>query len=170
MPDLVHGRLAHVVAIERATGHRARMHVAPVHDVIGSRVLARRAAGAWDVGHTGGQSAVAEQLGRLAGSEVAEGCLEVDVQSGVIAFAEGGFHVRISAVFGPGVVDRGCGPEEAEVDIRRCIGGLKGTELVGYHGWGDGLGLLCTRNDVKVSVDCVFPVVVDGSLVQTFGT
>ena len=58
--------------------------------------------------------------------------MQVDVQVGVGALAELGFHVGAVDVRGPGVVDAVVEPAEAEVDAVGHIGFREGAELEGF--------------------------------------
>ena len=138
MPDLMHGRLALIVPLQRdgAVRHAAREDVAPVGGVVGGRVLVRLAV-AGGVRDCGGEGAVAEEGGGGAvgvgrGGEVG---LEVEVQVGVGAAAEGLLHGGAVGVGGPFVADGvGCA-----VEVEGDVGGL-----VGFVQDGDlGGGVLC---------------------------
>ena len=117
MADLVHGRQAQAVPVHVAAGESAGEHVAAVLEV----VLAGR--GGRDPGR--GQRAVAEQQGagrvgrRRRRREVR---LQVDVQVGVGAVAEGAFHAAVVGVRRPAVVGREVHAAEAEEDLVRVVG------------------------------------------------
>ena len=106
MPDLVHGRLALVVAVDGAARHAAGEDVAAVGAVVGGGELDHLAGAAGPVGDVGGQGAVAEQLGVGGRQHRREVGLEVDVQRRVVALPKGGLHGRVSRVGRPRVVDR----------------------------------------------------------------
>ena len=141
--DFVHGRFALLVAVEPVVGHRGGEHVAAIVAVGTLRLgelLARAAGGAvlrWAgsgrVGDVRGQGAVAEEGGghgarRRRRGEVG---LEVDIQSGVVALAEGGFHGLIVQVGCPCVVD-GVGVRlDSEGDVVGGVGCIEDIGLVG---------------------------------------
>lgn len=170
VPDFVHGRLAHLVAFQAAAGHAAREDVAPVEDVRGSGVrrglavavgeFLVRGAGGGRVGDGLGEGAVAEELGGLgarggdAGGEVG---LEVDVEGGVGAAAEGGLHGAVLDVGCPGVVDGVAGGVQHEGDVGGGVRAVEDAALAGDE-VGDVLrgvlrGLVGGRDEVDVRVD-----------------
>lgn len=125
MPDLVNGRQTLVVPVHAATRHRARQDVAPIGRIVRRRELHRRAGRAGEVGDVGGEGAVAKEL--LAGVRDGAGAaraavgraqvrLEVDVQVGVAALAEGGLHARVVGVGRPEVIRRPGGALQHEGD------------------------------------------------------
>ncbi len=168
--DLMHGRLAHLIALQPTAGHAARKDVAPVEDVralgeglgLAVPVGEFRVAGAGRgrVGDGLGEGAVAEELGGLgagggdAGGEVG---LEVDVEGGVGAAAEGGLHGAVLDVGGPAVVDGVAVGVQQEGDVRGGVGGVEDGALPGDER-GDVLrgvlrGLVGGRDEVDVGVD-----------------
>lgn len=162
MAHLVHGRQAFVVPVHAAGRHRAGEDVAPVGRVVGLGELDGRAGRARPVRDVGGEGAVAEELlagvgdaAGAAGAGVAGGQvrLEVDVQVGVAALAEGRLHAGIVGVGRPPVVHRPRRALEHEGDGRRGVRLLKGAELVRHHGGRDGVCLVGRADDVEVGVD-----------------
>lgn len=132
MPDLVHRRHALRVAVHVAAGQAAGQHVAAVLDV----VLCGR--GGRHPG--GGQRAVAEQEGAGGAGDGGGGRevgLQVDVEVGVGAVAEGAFHGGGVGVCGPGVVDGEVHAAEAEEDVVGVVGVGEVGELwgVGVSSW-----------------------------------
>lgn len=114
---LVHGRLAHVVAGDGAAGGGAGGDVAAVNGVGG---------GLRGVAHVGGEGALAEG----AAGHVA---LEVEVEGGVGALAEGLLHGEVvswGGAHGPGVVGGEVGALEGEGDAVRVVGGVQGGDLL----------------------------------------
>lgn len=124
MADLVHGRLALVVADDRGrgVGHAAGEDVAAVGGVVDGGELVRVAVvGVRDVG---GEGAVAEEGGAGAVGVGVRGQvrLEVEVQVGVGASAQGLFHRRAVGVGGPVVADAVRGRVEVEGDVGWAVG------------------------------------------------
>ena len=141
--DFVHGRFALLIAIEPVVGHRGGEHVAAVVDVGALRLgefLALAAGGAvcrWAgggcVGDVRGQRAVAEKRGGhgARGGGRGEIGLEVDVQGGVIAFAERCFHGLVVQVSCPRVVDSVGVWLCAEGDVEGRVGCIEDVGLIG---------------------------------------
>lgn len=146
MADLVHRRLAHLVPLDPTLRHRTEQHVAAVLGVGRGRVRDRGRAGG-GAGGTGGlvddglgEGAVAEEGlagggGGRGGGEVA---LEVDVEGGVAAFAEGGFHGRRARIRGPGVVDGVAGFLHVERDVGGRVRRVEHKGLVAGQGLAQG--------------------------------
>ena len=113
MSNLVHGRFALVVPVHGPIGHSPRQDIAAVNGEVCLRELCGRIA----IRHVGGQSAKAEQgaAGRHAGR--GEICLEVDVQRIVGALPQSVLDARVVGAGGPGIVDRICCADQAELDI-----------------------------------------------------
>lgn len=162
MAHLVHGRQAFVVPVHAAGRHRAGEDVAPVGRVVGLGELDGRAGRARPVRDVGGEGAVAEELlagvgdaAGAAGAGVAGGQvrLEVDVQVGVAALAEGRLHAGIVGVGRPPVTHRPRRALEHEGDGRGGVRLLEGAELVRHHGGRDGVCLVGRADDVEVGVD-----------------
>ena len=156
VPHLVHGRLALTVAVHVAVRHAAGEDVAAVAAVVGRGEFDHLAGAAGPIGDVGGQGTVAEQLGvggRRHGREVG---LEVDVQRGVVALAEGGLHGGVGGVGRPRVVDRVGDVAEREGEGRAGVCGFEGVELAGHHGRRDGVLGVGRGHDVEVGVDRVF--------------
>ena len=131
MPDLVHGRLPLIVPLhgERSPLRGASQHAASVLSVVDGGVLVGFAAGG--VGDVCGEGAVAEQGGGGAvgvrwGGQVR---LQVDVQGGVGAAAEGGFHGGAVGVRGPAVLDGVGTAGEGEGDIGGGVGSVEDGDL-----------------------------------------
>lgn len=118
MPDLMHSRQALIIAVDVAAGQAAGQDVAAVLVV----VLAR--GGRRDPG--GGQGAVAEEQGAGGaaggGGRGREVGLQVDVQVGVGAVAQGALHACVVGVGGPGVVHAEVHAAEAEEDLVGVVG------------------------------------------------
>ena len=111
----MHRRLPQIIPVRRQGRfrHTARQHIAPVRRIVHRRVLDRRARGP-RVRHVRRQRAVAQQGGRggVGVGWAREVGLEIDVEGGVGAAAEGLLHGGGGGVGGPGVVDGpGCGDE-----------------------------------------------------------
>ncbi len=135
MPDLMHGRLALIVADDRAgrVRHAPREDVAAVGGVVGGGELVDLAV--VGVGDVGGEGAVAEEggagaVGVRVGGQVG---LEVEVQVGVGAAAEGLFHRGAVGVGGPVVADGVGGRVEVEGDVGGAVGLVQSGHL-----WGSG--------------------------------
>lgn len=111
MPNLMRRAAPLIVVRRRPAGHGLREDVAAVLVV-----------GAAARGSVGGEVADAEQ----AAAEVRE---EVDVQVGVGAFAEGGFHGAVVVARGPLVVGSEVGGDEGEGDARGAVGTVEDGEL-----------------------------------------
>lgn len=141
--DFVHGRFALLVAVKPIIGHRGGEHVAAIVDVGARRqrdFLALAAIGAvlrWAgggrIGDVRGQGAVAEEGGghgarRRGSGEIG---LEVDVQGGVIALAEGSLHGLVVQVGCPRVVDGVGVGLRAEGDVEGRVGCIENVGLVG---------------------------------------
>ena len=132
MPDLMHRRFPFVVTLDRkrAARHAPRQDVAAVGGVVGGGVFVRVAVEGVGVGYQGGEGAVAQEggggaVGVRGGREVG---LEVEVQVGVGAAAEGLFHQGAVGVGGPVVADGVGGRVEVEADV----GGFVGCVEDGY--------------------------------------
>ena len=160
MPDLMHGRAALIILQERtAARHRRAQDIAPVERVVARVRLGRDACAR--------QRAVAQQDGAggnagRAGRGLQVG-LEVDVEGGVGAAAQAGFHGEVVAVGGPGGVDGARGGYVAEADAGVGVGGGHGVELRGGHGVSDvggggGEGGGGVGDDVEIGVDGVVGV------------
>lgn len=142
MPDLVHRRLAHLVPSDTTLRHRAEQHAAAVLGVGGGRVGDGGRAGGGAGGAGGlvddglGEGAVAEEglAGGGGGRGGGEVGLEVDVEGGVAAFAEGGFHGRGARIRGPGVVDGVAGFLHVERDVGGRVGRVEHKRLVAGQG------------------------------------
>ena len=144
-----------------ASGHGASEHVAAVGVVVLAGELDRAAAIAGDIADVGGEGTVAEELGGGprntgrapgAGGEVG---LEVDVQVIVFSTSECYFIFIVGGVRGPGVVGGVGGVDEFEGDGGGCVGGLEGSELLGYHDRADGAGgsVRSRVDDVEIGLD-----------------
>lgn len=149
MPDLVHGRAPEIVALGAEilgglAGEGAGEDVAAVGAVDGGGEGDGGAGGAGGVGvgDGGGEGAVAEEGGAggvWGGRGRAEVGLEVEVEGGIGALAEGCFHRGGGgAVEGPGVVDGVGGGVAEEGDV----GGGEGlVEDGGLGGWDVRVGI-----------------------------
>lgn len=163
MAYFVHGRLALVVLVHASTGHGGEEDVAAVIDVSGRGgrsgcATAVAAAGAACDGRMrggvarggdggSGELAVAEEEGGWVGGlpEGGEVGLEVDVEGGIGAGAEGGLHGEIVGISCPECVDGvGWGKDRPEAHGEGSVGDVEGCELVG-----DGVGLGILSSDER---------------------
>ena len=124
VPNLVRRRPALVIIRHVAPRQAPRQHIAPV-------LLEGRA----PLGGVGGEVADAEE----AVAEVGE---EVDVQVGVVAFAQGRFHGGVVVARGPVVVDGEVGREEFEGDAVGGVGSVQDGDLTHVRIWFINLGSL----------------------------
>ena len=155
VPDLMYGRAAGVVLSEgAAVRHRAAENVATVEHVDeGRRGRSDAAFGQTTVA----QQHAADGHARCAGGGLELG-LEVNVQGGVGAVAEGGFHGEVVTVGGPGGVHGARVAFEGVSDGGVGVGGGDGGELgldhgVGHVVGGGGVGGGVVGDDVEVGVD-----------------
>lgn len=139
----MHGGFAFLVAFQSVVGHGGGEHVAAVGDVsacgfgeflalaVCGAVFGR--AGGGRVGDRLGEGAVPEEGGghrpRRGGRR--EVGLEIDVEGGVVAFAQGGLHAFIVRVGGPEVVDGVGVGLGAEGDVGGGVGCVEHAGLIG---------------------------------------
>ena len=113
MPNLVSCGPTQMIVCHIATGEGSRKNVAPVL-VKGRTPLERRSR----------EVANAEQ----ATSEIGE---EINVEVGVVAFAQSGLHFAVVVAGGPAVIDSEVGADELEVDAVWAVGLVENIKL----GW-----------------------------------
>ena len=153
VPDLVHSRLALVVAVNVTVRHAAGEDIAAVGAVVGGGELDHFAGVTGLIGDVGGQGTVPKQLGVGGCRHRREVGLEVDVECGVIALAEGSLHGGVGGVRRPRIVDRVGDVTEREGDGRASVRGFEGVELASHHDWRDEVLGVGRGHDVEVGVD-----------------